>query len=163
MRNSTLRAREPAFMAALRIMIVDDHDVVRRVVKSLLETHSNWQVIGEAAAGPEAVEQAAKLRPDVVVLDYRLPSMDGVEAGRRILETLPQTEILMLTYDDSPFLLEKALESGIRGFVLKSDANRDLLPGVTAVSEHRSFLSSRASKNVSGGSRHSSSPDSDGS
>ena len=158
MRTWTQHPREQAAMAGLRIMVVDDHELVRRVVKSLLETQSDWQVIGEAAEGLDAVEQAAKLRPDVVVLDYRLPSMDGVEAGRRILETVPQTEVLMLTYDDSPFVLQKALESGIRGFVLKSDANRDLLPGVTAVSEHRMFLSARVSRDISAMSGHSRAP-----
>jgi DNA-binding NarL/FixJ family response regulator len=138
-------------MAVLRIMVVDDHEIVRRGVKSLLESNSGWQVVGEAAEGLEAVETAAKLRPDVIVLDYNLPGLDGVNAGRRILDALPHTEVLILSYDDSPFVVRRALECGIRGYVLKSDAGHDLLAGVAAVSEHKVFLSSRVSKELPDG------------
>lgn len=134
----------------LRIVVTDDHEVVRRGVKALLETQPDWKVIGEAAGGLEAIEKAVLLHPDVIVLDVNLPDLDGVEAGRRIREALPQTEVLLLTYHDSSFMVRKALEAGIHGYVLKSDAGRDLLAGVTAVSEHKVFLSSKASQDLPG-------------
>ncbi|MGH9377991.1 MAG: response regulator [Terriglobia bacterium] len=141
-------------MTALRIIVADDHEVVRRGVKALLETQAGWQVIGEASGGLDAIEKALQLRPDIVVLDVNLPDLDGIEAGRRIRETIPETEVLTLTYFDSPFLVRKALEAGIQGYVLKSDAGRDLLAGVIAVSQHKLFLSSKVSPDIPGDADH---------
>jgi len=133
----------------VRILVVDDHEIVRQGLRGLLETQSGWQIIGEAANGRDAVEKAAELRPDVAILDISLPG-DGLEAARRILQALPQTEILILSYHDSPFMVRRALEVGARGYVLKSDAGRDLLAAVEAVSQHKPFLSRAVSQAVSG-------------
>ena len=132
-------------MRSLRILVADDHEVVRRGIKALLETQSGWEVIGEAADGKEAVEKAAELQPDLIVLDISLPQMEGLEAGSVIRQKYPQIEVLILTYHDSPFMVRKALDSGIHGFVLKSDAGRELLTAVSTVSEHQVFLSSKVS------------------
>lgn len=136
----------------VRILVVDDHEVVRRGLRGLLETQPGWQIIGEAANGRDAVEKAAELRPDVAILDISLPG-DGLEAARRILQALPQTEVLILSYHDSPFMVRRALETGARGYVLKSDAGHELLAAVEAVSQHKPFLSPAVSQDVPGASK----------
>jgi DNA-binding NarL/FixJ family response regulator len=133
-------------MRKVRILVADDHEVVRRGLRALLEAQTGWQVVGEAVTGPEAVDKVSELQPDVIILDINLPGFDGLEASSRIHENEPRTEILILTYHDSPFLVRKALESGIRGYVLKSDAGQDLLAAVSAVHQHKFFLSSKVSR-----------------
>lgn len=134
---------------AVRILVVDDHEIVRRGLRGLLETQPRWQIIGEAANGRDAVEKAAALCPDMVILDISLPG-DGLEAARRILQALPQTEVLILSYHDSPFMVRRALDAGARGYVLKSDAGHDLLAAVEAVSQHKPFLSPAVAQGVAG-------------
>jgi DNA-binding NarL/FixJ family response regulator len=123
----------------IRILLVDDHPIVRQGLKTLLEGHSDWQVIGEAADGAEAIEKAKKLNPDVMVLDVTMPVMNGLEACRVLRSQTPQLEILFVTQHDSPQMMREALEAGARGYVVKSNAARDLLEAVEAVSQHRVF------------------------
>lgn len=122
------------------ILIADDHDVVRRGVKSLLQTRPGWEVCAEAADGRTAVELAKKLKPQIAILDVTMPGLGGIEATRQILAARPRTEILILTMHESEELVEEILEAGARGFVLKTDTSRDLLRAVVALSEHRPFL-----------------------
>jgi DNA-binding NarL/FixJ family response regulator len=123
----------------IRILLVDDHPIVRQGLKTLLEGHSGWEVIGEAADGAEAVEKAKDLNPDVMVLDVTMPRMNGLEACRLLRQECPGLEILFVTQHDSPQMMREALEAGARGYVVKSNAARDLLAAVDAVSQHRVF------------------------
>ena len=123
----------------IRILLVDDHPIVRQGLKTLLEGHSGWEVIGEASDGAEAVEKAKDLNPDVMVLDVTMPRMNGLEACRLLRQECPALEILFVTQHDSPQMMREALEAGARGYVVKSNAARDLLAAVDAVSHHRVF------------------------
>jgi len=123
----------------IRILLVDDHPIVRQGLRTLLEGRPGWEVIGEASDGVEAVDQAGALKPDVMVLDVTMPRMNGLEACRLIRQKAPGVEILFVTQHDSPQMMREALDAGARGYVVKSNAARDLLEAVEAVSEHRAF------------------------
>lgn len=127
----------------LRILVADDHPVVRAGLRALLETKRGWQVCAEAANGREAVEKAEKLKPDVAVLDIGMPLLNGMEATRQICKVSPQTEVLILTMHDSELLIQGVLEAGARGYILKDDADRNLLEAVEALRLHKPYLSSR--------------------
>jgi DNA-binding NarL/FixJ family response regulator len=127
----------------LRLLVADDHEVVRRGVRVLLETRLGWQVCQEASDGAEAVEKAGQSNPDVVILDVGMPVLDGLEAARRIRKACPRSEVLILTLHDSEQIAHEVLAAGARGYVLKSDTARDLIAAVEAVSRHRPFFNGR--------------------
>ena len=135
-------------MSPLRILIVDDHAVVRRGVRSLLESEEGFEITGEATTGREAVEVARRLQPDVVVMDLSLPELNGLDATRQILKDSPRTEILVLTMHHSEELARDVLQAGARGYVLKSDADQSLIAAVKSLREHKPFLSSRVTEFV---------------
>lgn len=128
-------------MTPVRILLVDDHPIVRQGLRTLLEGRSGWEVVGEASDGLEALEKVDSLQPDVVVLDVTMPRMNGLEACR-LIHQKPKTsglEVLFVTQHDSPQMMREALDAGARGYVVKSNAARDLLEAVEAVSQHRVF------------------------
>jgi DNA-binding NarL/FixJ family response regulator len=133
----------------VRILVADDHQVVRTGLRTLLESKSGWQVCAEAGNGREAVEKASQLKPDVAVLDIAMPLLNGVEATRQIRKLSPQTEILILTMHDSDLLVQEVLEAGAHGYILKDDADRNLIAAVDALRRHKPYLSSRVSDAVS--------------
>jgi DNA-binding NarL/FixJ family response regulator len=133
----------------IRILVVDDHPIVRQGLKTLLEGRSGWEVVGEASDGMEAIEKAGELNPDVMVLDVTMPRMNGLEACRAIRRSLPKLEILFVTQHDSPQMMREALDAGARGYVVKSNAARDLLEAVEAVSQHRQFTALNQRDSVS--------------
>lgn len=132
-------------MPLLRILVADDHDVVRAGLRTLLESRKGWQVCAEAANGRDAVERARDSKPDVAVLDIGMPLLNGVEAARQIRKQSPTTEILILTMHDSAMMIQSVLDAGARGYILKDDAGRNLLAAVDAVRRGKPFLSSRVS------------------
>lgn len=135
-------------MTPLRILVVDDHAVVRRGVRSLLESHVDWEVVGEATTGRDAVEQTERLRPDVVVMDLSLPELNGLDATRQILKRAPDTEVLVLTMHHSEELARDVLQAGARGYVLKSDADENLITAVDRLRQHKPFLTSTVTEFV---------------
>jgi len=133
---------------SLRILVVDDHAVVRRGVRSLLESHEDWEVCGEATTGRDAVEQSRRLRPDVVVMDLSLPELNGLDATRQILKDAPDTEVLVLTMHHSEELARDVLQAGARGYVLKSDADENLITAVDSLRQHKPFLTATVTEFV---------------
>jgi len=137
--------------AALRILIVDDHDILRRGLKEILNAKPGWEVCAEAKTGKEAVALAEKLKPQIVVMDISMPDLNGLEAARRIHRALPKTGILFLTMHFSDQLVREVIECGARGYILKSDADRDLVAAVDCIANRRTFFTSRASEMLLGG------------
>jgi DNA-binding NarL/FixJ family response regulator len=131
-------------MGALRILICDDHDLMRRGLKALLEAREGWTVCGEAETGRDAVELATKLRPDVAVLDITMPQLNGLDAAKRIKKASPHTEILILSMHYSDELVRQILDAGLRGYVVKSDSDRDLVTAVDTLSKHKPFFTPAA-------------------
>jgi DNA-binding NarL/FixJ family response regulator len=132
----------------LRILLADDHDVVRKGLRSLLEANPGWQVCGEAANGREAVKLAMRLKPDLAVLDLEMPELNGLEATRQIKKELPAIEVLIFTMHETDQFIRDALAAGARGYVLKADAGKYLIEGVEALSKHKPFFTSKASESL---------------
>jgi DNA-binding NarL/FixJ family response regulator len=135
----------------LRILLADDHEIVRRGLCSLLQKHEGWEVCGEASDGREAVEMAKRLRPDVIIVDIGMPSLNGLEATRHLMQYNPHFKIIVLTITDSDQVIREALYAGARGFVLKSDAARDLVSAVEALQSKRMFFTPRVNDLVLAG------------
>jgi DNA-binding NarL/FixJ family response regulator len=141
-------------MNPLRILIADDHEVARKGIRALVESHPGWEVCGEAADGREAVKTAARLKPDLVLLDIGMPSLNGLDATRQILAEAPDTRVLILTMHDSEQVVREVLAAGARGFLLKSDAGRDLVSAVEALQARRTFFTTRVAQLVLEGYLH---------
>jgi len=134
-------------MANLRLLVADDHDVVRKGVRTLLEEQPGWEVAAEASDGREAVEKAKLVQPDITILDLSMPELNGLEAAREILKTV-STKVLILTMYDSDPLIRQTLEAGARGYLLKSDAGRDLVSAVDALRRNKTFFTPKVAQMV---------------
>jgi len=132
----------------LRILIADDHEVARKGIRALLEGHPSWEVCAEAKDGREAVDLAARTKPQLVLLDIGMPNLNGLEAARQILAASPDVAILILTMHDSDNVVREVLRAGARGFLLKSDAGKDLVAAVEALQLQRTFFTPRVSRMV---------------
>ena len=130
----------------LRILLADDHDIVRRGLRELLNKRADWKIVAEANNGRQAVAQALETRPQVALLDIAMPSLNGFEAARQILLERPDTKILILTVHESDTLIRQVLDAGARGYVLKSDAERDLIAAVEAVCSGGTYFTQKVSE-----------------
>jgi DNA-binding NarL/FixJ family response regulator len=135
-------------MAPFRILLADDHEVVRAGLRALLEEQSGWEVVAEAVDGRDAVEKASKLKPDAVVIDIAMPSLNGLEAVRQIVKAVPNAKVLVLTMYDSDPLIQQVLQAGARGYLLKSDAGRDLVSAIEALRRNKTFFTPKVSQMV---------------
>src|SRR6201987_5871792 len=130
----------------LRILLADDHEIVRRGLRALLEKHEGWEVCGEASDGREAVDKALQLHPDVVIVDIGMPNLNGLDATRQLVQHDPNFRVIVLTVTDADQVIREALDAGARGFVLKSDAARDLVSAIEALQSKRMFFTPRVNE-----------------
>jgi DNA-binding NarL/FixJ family response regulator len=135
-------------MSSLRILIADDHDLMRRGIRALLESHAGWTVCAEAQNGREAVERAIELKPDIAVLDITMPELNGIDAAQRVQKDSPATKILMLSMHYSEQLVAQLVQAQIRGYVVKSDSDRDLERAVEALARGKFFFTPLATKEM---------------
>ena len=139
-------------MKPLRILIADDHDIVREGLRSLLSAQPGWEVCGEAANGREAVAQARQLGPDVAILDFSMPELNGLDAARQIRKSLPHTEVLILTMHDLEELAREIFAAGAGSYILKTDAKRHLVEAIKALAQHQPYFTSTIAARVLSGS-----------
>ena len=130
----------------VRILIADDHEVVRSGLRAVLEAHPSWSVVGEAGDGLTAVEMAVRTAPDVAIVDYSLPLANGAEVTRQIRARLPRLQVLIFTMHESEEIVADLLSAGARGYLLKSDATQLLISAVEALAAHRPFFTGRVSE-----------------
>jgi DNA-binding NarL/FixJ family response regulator len=135
-------------MRALRLLVADDHEIVRKGLCALLGGQPGWGIVAEARDGREAVGMAKELKPDVAVLDISMPGLNGLEAARQISKAVPQTKVLVLTMHESDTFIGEALEAGVRGFLLKTDAGKDLVGAVDALGRNQTFFRSGVARMI---------------
>ncbi len=132
----------------LRILLVDDHEIVRHGLRMMLETRADWEVCGEATNGRDAVTEAVRLQPAVVIMDITMPLLNGLEATRQIKRALPQTQVLILTMHESETLVRELLTAGAIGYLLKSDTGRCLLEAVEKLGRAAPYFNSRIARMI---------------
>ena len=133
-------------MTKLRILVADDHEVVRAGVRSLLESQPDCEVCAEATTGRQAVVLAQKFKPDVIVMDITMPELNGLEATRQVLQVVPGVQVLILSVHESEQLVREILDAGAHGYILKSDAGRELAAAMQALRRREPFFTSKVSQ-----------------
>jgi len=130
----------------LRILVADDHEVVREGMRALIEHEPGWEVCGVATNGQEAVETAKKLKPEVIVLDVNMPELDGLQALRAIKRALPNSEVIIFSAHHSEEAIEDLFDAGAKSYIQKSDAGRYLMAAIKSVAEHKAFFTPEISQ-----------------
>jgi DNA-binding NarL/FixJ family response regulator len=143
--NATRSHASWALTAVVRILIADDHEAVRLGLQSIFEERPHWEIVAVASNGNEAIQRAVETMPDVAIIDYSLPLINGIEVTRQIRAKLPQTEVLIFTVHESDKLITQLLNAGARGYVLKTEAKQHLLAAVEALASHRAFFTAQVS------------------
>ncbi len=133
-------------MKPLRILVADDHSIVRRGVRSMLETRKEWTVCGEAGTGAETILKAKRLKPQIVVMDITMPEVNGLEATRQLRQEMPEIAVLILTMHESEQVVREVVSAGARGYILKSDIDRNLLLAIDALSHGKTYFSAKVSE-----------------
>jgi len=135
-------------MTPIRILIADDHEIVRSGLRRILQARASWEVVAEASDGREAVAKCLATTPDIVVIDYSMPLLNGVEATRQICEQLPKTQVLMFTMHDQEAVVREVLKAGARGYLLKSNAQSHLIEAIEALAVHKSYFSPQVAETL---------------
>lgn len=138
-------------MKPVRILVADDHEIVREGVRALVGRQAGWEVCGEAATGREAVAQAERLKPDIIVMDIGMPELNGLDATRQIKRVLPKTEVLIFTANETEEIVRNVFKAGARAYLLKGEANQHLVPAIEALCKRRTYFSSKVSELVFAG------------
>lgn len=135
----------------VRILLADDHDVVRRGLKALLQERADWEVCGEALSGRQAVELAREMRPDIAIVDLMMPDLNGLETTRQIRKVSESTQVLIFTMHHNEALVHDVLDAGARGYLLKTDAERHIVAAVETLMKRQPYFSAQISETVLGG------------
>lgn len=135
-------------MSALKVLLADDHEIVRKGLRAILEAQRDCEIVGEAADGRQAVSLTKELTPDIVILDVSMPQLNGLEATRQILKARPQTKVLILTMHETDPLIRGVLDAGARGYILKTDAGRDLVNAIEALRRNKTYFTSHVSQMI---------------
>jgi len=138
-------------MCAVSVLIADDHEVVRRGIRALIQEQPGWQVVAEVTNGRDAVAKANEFQPDVAILDITMPSLNGLDATKQIAKVSPSTKVIILTVHDSDQLIPKVLDAGARGYILKADAGRDLITAAKALLSNKAFFTPKVAQIVMDG------------
>jgi len=138
--------QRPLSPPSLRILIADDHDVMRQGTRSVIERENSWEVCGVACTGREAVAQASQLEPDIVIMDMTMPELNGLDAAIQIKRRLPRTEILMFTGHETDDLIREAFQAGVKSFIFKSEAHHFLVEAIESLSRHKPFFTAKVSE-----------------
>jgi DNA-binding NarL/FixJ family response regulator len=133
-------------MTTARILVVDDHDIVRQGVCALVTAQAGWEVCGEARSGREALRLAEELRPDIIIMDLLMPDLNGLDAARQIKKHLPSAETVILTGHEDADLIQSVFDAGIRAYIFKSEARTHLVPAITSLLTHKPYLTARVSE-----------------
>jgi len=135
-------------MTPARVLVADDHEIVREGLRALLERQPGWDVCGEAIDGREAVEEAGKLKPDIVIMDIGMPELNGLDATRQIKRLLPMTEVLIFTAIETEEIVRHVFKAGARAYLLKAEATGHLVPALEMLCKHRTYFSSKVSEMI---------------
>lgn len=130
----------------VRILVADDHEMIRRGLRNLIEQHEGWRVCGEAASGREAVQLAQKLMPRVTIIDLFMPELNGLDATRQIKKFVPRAEVLVFSILESAEIIHQVVEAGARGYLVKSDIGRHIADAIEALSQHHTYFTASVSK-----------------